>query len=510
MWLWSNAAQEAAPPSLQIAALEFSRGEYGAALDAARQAPPSVDRLLAEVKILHRMRRPEEVLDTLLRLRTLPFAHPSALNLAAAYEAVSLAALTNLDAARRVLANVTVPAQITDPLDDESAYLAASCAWMLGEFDRTLAMLDGIGAGSTPISQARAEVVRGWAHAARSEHDTQFECAARALAVLKEHPAGDVGLVANVLRLCAALSRDRAETLLIDDIESLERTLPWTRWMMLERFQVVRTIAWAYAMRGEYIRAIRALARAKTLAPNAQSKMLSHLDHAWIASISDEPLHMQAELLEADACAENVDWNAAADEEAGALLLAAELYAAIDGAQAQSYLERARALRERIAPWMGFAHDRRFDGFFLIAEATVQFARGDRAGAARHAHQAYEIFAGVGYAWRAATAALLAFRSTGGNECLKPVAAVAERYPRSFIARAFERLRATGASPVDRLTRRQRQITDAIRRGLRTDAIARELNMAPNTVRVHKNKIFKAFGVSSEFELLGRLQEEVA
>ena len=508
--MWNALIQAAAPPPLRIAALEFLRGEYGAALDAVRQAPPSSVRFLFEARVLYRLRRNQELLDLLVRARGLGFfSEPELDAVALACEAAVLAMLRRPDEARTKLERCTLPSPFGDAVDAEIAFFAATTAWILGEHERTLDMLDAV-TTADPEARARIEVLRGWAYAAQGHLSEQFAATARAVALLAHVESPDLGFVATTLRLGAALSRDMADATMMPEIERLEASMAWTRWMTLDHFQVVRTLAWAHAMEGDYIRAIRDLSRAKALAQTPQSEMLSHLDHVWIASISGEPLHMRAELLEADACAERVDWENASDEEIGALLLAAELYAGVDAQAAKAYLERARAMRERIAPWLGFAQDRRLEAFAAYAEACVRFAHGDRTVAIRRAQEASDIFAGVGYAWRAANAALLLYRMGEGQAWLAPVAVVAQRYPRSFLAAALERLQSEGVAPVDRLTRRQREIVDAIGRGLRTDAIARELKMAPNTVRVHKNKIFKVFGVASEFELLGRLKEEAA
>lgn len=508
--MWNALIDAAAPPPLRIAALEFLRGEFGAALDAVRQAPPSAAQALLEARILFRLHRYQDVLTVIAATRTRGLlTEPKLAAVAAACEATMFAMLKRPDEARAALDALELPAPYEEPIATEIVVYAATCAWVLGEYDRTLAVLD-TASTDDPESLARLEMIRGWARVSQGHPVEQFAATARAIAHLSRAQTPDTGFVATTLRLGAALSRDMADATMIPDIERFERSIAWTRWLTLEHFQVVRTLAWAHAMQGDYIRAIRDLSRAKALAQNAQSEMLSHLDHAWIAQISGEPLHMRAELLEADACAERVDWDAAADEEIGALLLAAELYASVDASAAQAYLDRANAMRERLAPWLGFAHDRRLEAFTAYAEACVHVAQGDRKTAIARAHAASEIFAGVSYAWRAANTALLLYRMGEGEAWLAPVALVAERYPRSFLATALERLRTEGISPADKLTRRQREIADAIGRGLRTEAIARELNMAPNTVRVHKNKIFKAYGVTSEFELLGRLREEVA
>jgi DNA-binding CsgD family transcriptional regulator len=509
--MWNALTEAAAPAPLRIAALEFLRGEYAAALEAARQSPPSGTRYLFETRVLYRMGRGAEALEAIATARKCSLLSTEAdVDVALAFEAAISASLGRVVATRKALAHLKHPFGHAPEIEGEIAYYAALSTWILGDYERVLEILKAISPKASANVLARAETLRGWVYAVREHYGEQLSASARALGLLVEEQTPDLGLVANTLRTSAALTRDTASTQHLSEIERLERSLAWTQWMQLDRFQIVRTVAWAHAMRGDYIRAIRDLNRAKHLAPNPQSEMLSHLDHAWIAHISGEELHMRAELLEADACADRVNWREVEDEEVGALLLAAELYASCDADAANVYLQRAREVRKTLAPSLGFAHDRRLDAFTDTAEAHVRLARGDRAAAVRRARRAYDVFSEIGYAWRAANAALMLYRMGEGDAWLEPVRIVAAQYPRSFLAAELNRLRALGASPADRLTRRQREIANAIRRGLRTDAIARELDMAPNTVRVHKNKIFKAFGVSNEFELLGRLNAETA
>lgn len=52
-----------------------------------------------------------------------------------------------------------------------------------------------------------------------------------------------------------------------------------------------------------------------------------------------------------------------------------------------------------------------------------------------------------------------------------------------------------------RLTQRERQITQLLLRGHSSKSVARELNIAPGTVMVHKRNLFSKLGISSQYEL---------
>jgi DNA-binding CsgD family transcriptional regulator len=51
------------------------------------------------------------------------------------------------------------------------------------------------------------------------------------------------------------------------------------------------------------------------------------------------------------------------------------------------------------------------------------------------------------------------------------------------------------------LTRRERQISQLLLRGHSSKSVARELNIAPGTVMVHKRNLFAKLGISSQYEL---------
>ena len=54
------------------------------------------------------------------------------------------------------------------------------------------------------------------------------------------------------------------------------------------------------------------------------------------------------------------------------------------------------------------------------------------------------------------------------------------------------------------LTQREREITQLLLRGHSTKSIARELDIAPGTVMVHKRNLFSKLGITSQYELFSR------
>ena len=62
----------------------------------------------------------------------------------------------------------------------------------------------------------------------------------------------------------------------------------------------------------------------------------------------------------------------------------------------------------------------------------------------------------------------------------------------------------------DVLTDRERQITQLLLRGHSTKSVARELEIAPGTVMVHKRNLFSKLGISSQYELFSRFIDALA
>lgn len=59
------------------------------------------------------------------------------------------------------------------------------------------------------------------------------------------------------------------------------------------------------------------------------------------------------------------------------------------------------------------------------------------------------------------------------------------------------------------LTTRERQISQFLLRGHSSKSIARELNIAPGTVMVHKRNLFAKLGISSQYELFSLFIDEL-
>ena len=62
----------------------------------------------------------------------------------------------------------------------------------------------------------------------------------------------------------------------------------------------------------------------------------------------------------------------------------------------------------------------------------------------------------------------------------------------------------------DLLTQREREITHLLLRGHSSKSVARELDIAPGTVMVHKRNLFSKLGITSQYELFSRFIEDLS
>lgn len=72
------------------------------------------------------------------------------------------------------------------------------------------------------------------------------------------------------------------------------------------------------------------------------------------------------------------------------------------------------------------------------------------------------------------------------------------------LTRCFEQFGATS------LTRREQQIAQLLLRGHSSKSVARELDIAPGTVMVHKRNLFSKLGITSQFELFSLFIDELS
>lgn len=486
---------------------EWLAGRYDSALALLAALPANAERELFRARILGRLGRHDEVRTTIDVARMAGhFMDPCSAAMAHSFEAVSYAAEGHESAARIALEHAGSYRDwgVTQQ-SVELAYNIAMTTWMLGDVAQTETIVrehvTGQRSHIDPLFTARFLSLRGWLFAAREQYLEQATTLTAAVELLLAAPQTDVGVLAWLVHALAALVRDINLPRAISVIADLEKRVAWTDSLRNAHFETLRALAWALALQGDYISAIRKLHRASDVAGGGVQRMISRLDEVVVAELSQQHVLAAALLQDTTEHIATEPWSSGRFEEAAALVYAAEVLAPSNAAYAASLLHKAHELRKQMSRNAGYAHDRRLDAMTDFADALVREAQGDRRVARHRAERAYEVFEACGYTWRAARCALLLHVITKRPEWLERSRELIAVYPRSFIAQEVDR-RTEGTNPFDRLSARQRDVLHLLRSGKSTDEIGAALQISPNTVRIHLKRIYGTFGVKNRTALL--------
>jgi hypothetical protein len=254
-------------------------------------------------------------------------------------------------------------------------------------------------------SKARAFEYLGLVATTRENYSLQAAMLRAALSEMTHPDARDVyfesNLLANLSFFVREFDSDEEAAFVRDRNASIE----WNDGLALQRFQVLQSLGWANAMRGNHVGAFRDLRSAAEMAPNVPLKIIATLDRAYLARELNQGLIAREELDYADTLAGTVDWNAISDEQIRALLALAEGLAVVSPARARRYHERYRELAANLSGKFLARFDRRARAEEMVAEGKIARAEGNPARATALLLEAFETWDSLGYRWRAATAA---------------------------------------------------------------------------------------------------------
>lgn len=478
-----------------LAARDLLRQGRGTEAELALQdTEPTAERYFLAARIAQR-RSFQEVIDIISEGRRIgAFFETEDAALASAIIACAYIGVGDAHQANAELSEVEKALIRTQQRGSEIVYYTAFAKWMMGETREAQNLLKSR-SPRTAEMRARYQLLRGFCYAQFEQFTEQAVGTRAVLTMLLEQAPDEVALIANACHALAALAREIAYPCALEMLVDVERRLPWTKDLAFEHFQTLRGIGWSYALRGEYIRAILYLGRAKSVAVTPGQQMLAHLDHAQVARWANELHSSVAELQLADDCAAQIDWENAAQEEAVALIVAADLYADVDAGKANDYLMRARdvgGLRTSLA----LAHGDRVKAFMATAAARIAMAH-DKQSAKAHAEVAYNLFASMQYVWRAARVALDLHTITESPKWLdraKEHLAIYET--NSLLDEVNRRTSSPDLSP------RLKEVLALLREGLHSEEIAQRMNLSVNTVRTHEKRLRRILGVTRREHIL--------
>jgi ATP/maltotriose-dependent transcriptional regulator MalT len=472
-------------------------------LELLEEAPATPERFLLAAHIYKRLRQPDDALAMVALAASGPSHTPEQLGLAAA---LRLTALTMKGAAGEAdFRSAETYAELipSEHVAAEIYFHLGYSAWMQNDVERARKYLDASPRGDVH-AQAQRLILQGWLLA----HDGSFKLQAtlilRAISMVKRQTTLDSGTIGPAIHALVMLARDLHLPEASALVREVEPTMTWGEGVAVEHFQTLRGLAWAKALEGNYIDAFRALNRATLLAPAPTWRMLAHLDASTIATLSRQDAVAEAELQDGMDIIDGLNLSRASGEEAGALLVAAELLAPGDCRRARSLYADALAIFERMPPNAGFKHGRRFEALCAYTDAVLRERAGDRRNAGHRARLAFTLFKEAGYEWRAARAALLIFKMRGDAQALQDATEIAALYPNSFIDVEVSRVR-NGRDPFETLTARQKQVVDLVAKGLKNREIAKVLDLSLDTIKNHNKAIRLTLGYGTYKKLLAEL-----
>jgi DNA-binding CsgD family transcriptional regulator len=213
-------------------------------------------------------------------------------------------------------------------------------------------------------------------------------------------------------------------------------------------------------------------------------------------------------LRHAASSAQEIEWISPGEERI-ALLNLVELAADRDLAVANRLLDIYQLIPVALLPRLALSHDERLQAMEKYARGTVLAVAGDRTAAVALLQSSYSIFESIGYAWRAAAAALRLNAVTGERAWLQLAAEAVEGFPESSVAAEIRKAAAAGVAPRSAsLTPAQRRVFDLICQGLGDKEIGGILQISPDTVKNHAARVRSVFGVRSRAALVAAAQRE--
>lgn len=289
----------------------------------------------------------------------------------------------------------------------------------------------------------------------------------------------------------------------IPAVERHLRACVWPADLNVQRFQSLKALGWAYALRGDYFNAFRYLKQSAAVAPSQAWFVMAMLDRAYLARCLGEARWSRQELFEADEAADAVDWHATRNEERVGLLLLAEMFAPIDSAKAAKYMAHYHDLGEMKARNLHYSRSPLLRALADYSAGVTQLALGNTKAGIGLLRESLEVYRREQYDWRAGRCALRLYEATADARYLDLAAQKLSRYPNSWLADELRNVQMPSGSPS--LPPMQRRVFERLCEGLSTAEIARQLQRSEYTVKNHIKLIFKSYGVKSRAELLAKV-----
>lgn len=479
----------------------FCRGELSACVRAAEKSSAPSERVLGAYA-LERLGRYGDAQAAIAKITVTDTGQRPLLR---ALESECHLLQGDIDTGRRLLHEIGEPGAALEARF-ECCYAQMLLAWVEGNPDAMDAALEAVDAREAPQLHARWLFGSSWAAALRGDYHKQLTLLEQTVRRLQTVGAYDVTLLATATRSLVHLVREIASPGAFEFAVAAAQSIPWTDDLQHERFLTLRGLAWAYALRGSHEAAMRYACTARDVAPSRMWITACYADQAYLARMAREDSSSNALLRHAISCAKETDWSSSGEERV-AILNLVELAADRELDDAKRLLDLYDGIPADLAPRLALARDCRLQAMESYARGTLVAASGERSSAIELLKSSYAIFRSIGYAWRAAAAALRLNAVTEDISWLRLAADAVQAFPESSVAGEIRKTAAGVSDPrAASLTPAQRRVYRLICEGLADKEIAAALRLSPETVKNHAARVRGAFGVRSRAALIAAAQ----
>jgi hypothetical protein len=234
------------------------------------------------------------------------------------------------------------------------------------------------------------------------------------------------------------------------------------------------------------------------LAPTATWQVMAHADRAYVARIAGNEFWTAEELAQADALAYDIRWGSTHGEDRQVLVMLAVLHAQTDAPRAQRYASMYSQIgTENVDPVLALHQDRRAVAHEKYALGRIEQTMGRRDSAVSALREAYEIFDGASFHYRASLTASALAELTGEERWRQAGVQHASSYPECPLATFAEEALAREEAMPATLSPLQRQIARALWGGADAAELSRRFSRSMYTIENQIVAVFRAFNVSS-------------
>ncbi|HWT07146.1 MAG TPA: hypothetical protein VN224_15380, partial [Xanthomonadales bacterium] len=384
-------------------------------------------------------------------------------------------------------------------IQSEIALNVALARYGRGDFEEAERALDLV-KSDADIVHARALEYRGWVAFSRADGERATTFFLSALSALDACRHYDRFLEANCIRALAHLAVERLDRRTWSIVEERRARMDWSVAELAKpRFWIAYCAAtFASDVKGNPLEAAREAREAERIAPNPVYRVQAQCKRSSLARSAAEPLsqrdHVEA-AAEIYATLKPAEFSG--DEAIVPLMLAEELANAGCTGEAKSAFDTfMKSSRTSPISWMTrwpttYAYQR-------LVEAIVLERAGERRTAVRRYHEAFDLYAKLGYKRRAVIAAFGLARLGATTDAGKYV----DAHTRRLSAQSWLRREAHAANERTlRLTTVQRDVLALICQGKSNPDIAQFRKRSLHTIRNLVARLFVIFAVSSREEL---------